>query len=188
MIKQVFQTTTKISVDEYNKKNRLNVFKELYIQKNRVAKADMMIKEQDILMKEITVNRKHVSEYRKEKRKLQSCLKELRTNDADHPKIQKLSEKVDVCDKMINDEERLVESNLSKLNDFISKSNNIHAMKTPVKRRKKLSLNDSTERKRAHRSKLDDETKAKIQADNTEKHKTRRAKLDDETKDKVRAY
>ena len=32
-----------ISVDEYNKKNRLNVLKELDIQKNRVAKADMMI-------------------------------------------------------------------------------------------------------------------------------------------------
>lgn len=63
--------------DSCKEKYRLNVLKELDIQKNRVANADKITKEQDSLMKEIAKSRKTALESKKEKRKLQSCLKEL---------------------------------------------------------------------------------------------------------------
>ena len=54
--------------------------------------------------------------------------------------------------------------------------------KTPIKRKKTFSDRSSTQRVQSHRSKLDNDTKAKIQADNTKKHKIRRAELDIDAK------
>ena len=87
----------------------------------------------------------------------QSLMKEL--------EIQK--DKVDRAEKLHNEKESL--------------------KKTPIKRKKKFSDNSAVKQKHASRAKLDDNKKAKIQADDTEKHKIRRANLDDKTKAKIQA-
>ena len=175
----------KVSNDCPNERNRMNLLKELDIQKNRIAKADQIAKERNLLLSEISSARKLVLESKKEKRKLQSCLQEMSSRDANEPKVQKVAEELNVCDEGIDDAKKVIECKISSLNGLISGTSDISTMKTPIKRKKKYSSSISTKRVQALRSKLDDETLANIQEKNTEEHRTRRSKLDNETKAKI---
>ena len=165
--------------DNIHNRTRMNLLKELDIQKIRIAKAYEIEKERASLLNDISSAKKKILESKKEKRKLQACLKKLSFDDSNQPKIQKLSEKIDVFDEEILVAKKELESKSSSLNCPTTKS--------PIKRKKTFSDYNSTKRVQSHRDKLDEDTKGKIQADNTQKHKTRRENLDEETKAKIQA-
>ena len=172
------------------KKNMTNLLKELDFQKNRVAQADKLKEKQDLLSKQISSAKKRILESKKQKRKIQSCLKELCTKQflsyskANEQKIQQLTQQISINDEEIKVADTEINSQLSSLSNMDTTPDSSR-LKSPIKRKKKFTDNSSAKRMQLQREKLDNDAKSKVRAKNAAQRKSRYDALDDDTKARV---